>query len=636
MRRNIFICLLLAGVTLAIYWPVRHYGIVYFDDPLFMTKNQEINSGLTWHSFWWALSGILVANWHPVTSLSFVLGHQLWGTNPGAEHVVNAVFHAANAVLLFLVLHRMTKSPWCCLVVAALFAWHPLRVESVAWISERKDVLCGFFFMLTLWAYARFVEEFKVQGSKSKVFFVLSLLAFALGLMSKAMLVSVPFLLLLLDLWPLQRIEIQAGNLFSSEGVRQFLPQLKGLAREKWPFFALSVFFSGLTFYIQKSSAAVVSWDILGWGDRISNAVSSYLLYLAKLFWPAKLAAIYPYAKSLDVTEVWLAGLLFLAVSALCLRQISRRPYLAVGWFWYLAAAFPIIGLVQVGGQAMADRYTYIPLIGPVISLVWLAADRPKTNLPRKFLLAAAAIILPAVCVILARRQVQLWENTISLFEHAIEVTAGNSAAQFSLGAGLEHEGRLSESMVHYRIAIKLEPRKKEAYYAMGGVLIKQKKWSEAASIFNIVLEFDPSDLVSHIGLAAILPHLHQTKETILHLEMALQIDPESPEVLNDLAWTLATSPEADIRDGARAVQLAERACQLANFRQTLFVGTLAAAYAEAGRFDEAMATAQKACALASQSGEQELLKKNQELLELYRGHKPCHEAAEKLVPAAP
>jgi tetratricopeptide (TPR) repeat protein len=635
MRRQLFICLLLAGVTLAIYWPVRNYGIVYYDDPLFVTENAEINSGLNWHSLWWALSGVLVANWHPVTSLSFVVTHTFWGANPGAEHLVNVVFHAANAVLLFLVLNKMSGAPWRSAMVAALFAWHPLRVESVAWISERKDVLSVFFMMLTLWAWVRYVEKSKVQSPKSKVFYGLALVFFALGLMSKPMLVTVPFVLVLLDIWPLQRMSKVEGRGSSKTAVSALgsrLSTLGSLFLEKWPFFALSAIFSGLTYALQKSHAAVVSWERLGWTDRISNAVSSYLQYLAKLFWPTKLAVIYPYPKSYDALEVWLIALLLLAVSALCVCQLKRRPYLAVGWFWYLGTALPIIGLVQVGEQAMANRYTYIPLIGPVISLVWLAADTFKTNFSRRFLLVPATVVLLAACALAARRQVQFWKNTVTLCEHTIAVTTDNPSAQFCLGVGLEQEGRLSEAMVHYRIQAVLSPLDYRVHYSLARVLAKQGQWQEAIKEYDdaAAMGANPDDYIAHLNLADALSHLGRTQEAVAQLDEALRIEPDSTEAMNNLAWMLATSPDTNVRDGKRAVELAERACKLTQYKKTIMMGTLAAAYAEAGRFDDAVATSQTACALATVAGETDLLKKNQELLNLYQNHQTYRDSTDK------
>ncbi len=675
MRRQLFICLLLAGVTLAIYWPVRHYGIIYYDDPLFVTENAEINSGLNWHSLWWALSGVLVANWHPVTSLSFVVTHTFWGANPGAEHLVNVVFHAANAVLLFLVLNKMSGAPWRSAMVAALFAWHPLRVESVAWISERKDVLSVFFMMLTLWAYAQYVScpRHKVSGEiristlrntatedgsniehrtsnaerDASRYYLLCLFSFALGLMSKAMLVTVPFVLVLLDIWPFGRISefgVRSSELKSAPqprkgawprgaALRGFTPPIfKQLLLEKWPFFALSAIFSGLTYALQKSHAAVVQLARLDLTDRISNAITSYLQYLAKLFWPTKLAVIYPYPKSYDALEVWLMALLLMAVSALCVCQLKRRPYLAVGWFWYLGTALPIIGLVQVGEQAMANRYTYIPLIGPVISLVWLAADTFKTNFSRRFLLVPATVVLLAASALAARRQVQLWENTVTLCEHTVAVTTDNPSAQFCLGVGLEQEGRLSEAMVHYRIQMALSPLDYRVHYSLARAFGKQGRWAEAIGEYNAAADMgaNPDDYIAHLNFADALTHLGRVPEAVLHLNEALRLEPDSPNILNNLAWLLATSPDPNVRDGKRAVELAERACKLTQYKKTIMMGTLAAAYAEAGRFDDAVATSQTACALATVAGETDLLKKNQELLNLYQNHQTYRDSTDK------
>ena len=291
MRRDLFICLLLAGITLAIYWPARNFDLYRVDDPLFLTETPEIQSGLNGHSVFWAMTGVVAVNWHPVTNLSFVLGHQFWGTNPGAEHLVNVVIHALNAALLFLVLQQMTRSPWRSAAVAALFAWHPLRVESVAWIAERKDVLSVFFFFLTLWAWTCCVEKSKIQSPKSKVWYGLALVFFALGLMSKAMLVTLPFVLLLLDVWPLQRWSRVEGRRSSKTAVSA----LGSLILEKWPFLVLAATVSVITFMVQHSGAATMSLKMLGSGIRLENVIVSYLRYLAWTFWPANLAPYYSF-----------------------------------------------------------------------------------------------------------------------------------------------------------------------------------------------------------------------------------------------------------------------------------------------------------------------------------------------------
>jgi Tfp pilus assembly protein PilF len=651
MRRNFIIALALAGITLAIYWPVRNYDLVYYDDFLFVTDNAEINSGLNWHSFTWAIFSVVAGNWHPVTNLSFVLNHQFWGANSGGEHLVNVVFHALNAGLLFLVLSRMTNSFWRSAVVAALFAWHPLRVESAAWIAERKDVLCGFFFLLTLLAWVRYAQgvtgdKRQVTGTattdraplKSRVtrhasrFYWLALVFFVLGFMSKPIIVTLPFVLLLLDVWPLGRIADCGLRIADWKNPVQ-RSVLRWLFWEKWPFFGLTLVFCGLTYWIQKKGGAVVPWTRLGPEARLANAVTSYLQYLVKLVWPANLAVIYPYPKKFDDLETALTVLLLLAVTALCLCQLFRRPYLAVGWFWYLGTSVPIIGLVQIGEQAMADRYTYLPLIGPVISLVWLIAEWFPSG---KMIPAAAATLVLGACVSLTGRQMQFWRNTIALFEHNVAVTPENASAHFTLGLGLAHAGDTKRAMVCYRVATMISPGDREAHRNLARLLHQQGHLTAARDEYNTLLALDPNDPAAHLSLADVAGRLGRTGEAVFQLNEALRLDPDSIEALNNLAWRLATCPDANIRNGTRAVQLAERACAITGSRQAIPLGTLATAYAEAGRFDDAIATAEKACTLASESGKPDLLKQIQELLELYRAHQPYHEAAEKLVPAAP
>ena len=688
MRRNIIICLLLAGITLAIYWPVRNFDLICFDDPYFLTDSPEVRSGLNWHSFRWAMTSVVATNWHPVTSLSFVATHQLFGSNPGVEHLVNGVFHMANAVLLFLLLKRLTGGTWRSAMVAALFAWHPLRVESVAWISERKDMLNGFFFLLTLLFYTRFAQATSLRtgtlnaksGDKgSGVWrpgsgdYCLALVFFALGLMSKAMLVTVPFLLLLLDIWPLGRLRIVDCGLRSQ---KNSVPQLSGattgrvetdrrreqseggstpwrdeakrrrlnhLLFEKWPFFALSVLFCVITFMVQQRSPAMPSLDRLGLGIRLDNVIVSYLRYLGKTVWPVDLAAHYPlplndrsYLALWPDWQILAAALLLVGVSFLCVCQLARRPWLAVGWFWYLGTMLPVIGLVQVGGQGMADHYTYIPMIGPAISLVWLAAEKWNSGRFARVLLTTAAVVVLAANILVTRHQLQHWKNTVSLFRHTVAVTGENTMAEYILGLGLEQEGHISEAMVHYRIAMTLSPTIKEAFYRMGVRLVQMGKWAEAKQVYSALLTYLPDDMTGHLGLAVTLSHLGRKTEAIGHLRAVLQQDSDNPDVLNNLAWMLATDSNAGVRDGREAVRLAERACELTHYDVTILVGTLAAAYAETGRFDEAIATAEKACALASAAGDQGLLKKNQELLALYQKHQSYHEPAEEFVPAAP
>jgi tetratricopeptide (TPR) repeat protein len=660
-RRPIILGLLLAGITLALYWPAHDFGLVYYDDPFFVTDTPAIQSGLNWHSFGWSFTSVLLANWHPVTTLSFVMDHQWFGANPGAEHAVNALFHAANAGLLFLLLSGLTRAPWRSLLVAALFAWHPLRVESVVWISERKDVLSGFFGLLALLCYVRYAQGrgaakgergagraergpgnggresgSQPQGAGSKEqgahFYWLAVGCFALGLMSKPMLVTWPFVLLLLDVWPLQRL-FPAGLTTAASPAppplnrKPLLGALTRLVWEKWPFFLIAAGFSVLTYVVQKSHAAVVPLDALGWNYRLANALTSYLRYLGKFFWPTDLAVVYPYQRIDDWLQTGVIALVLAAVSGLCLMQVRRRPWLAVGWFWYLGTSLPIIGLVQIGETCMADRYTYLTLIGPVIALVWLIPEAWVRPLPSRILFGLGAAGVLSVLVFLTRSQIQYWRDTVSLFTHAIAVTGDNAGAEAGLGIGLEHEGRLSEALEHDRKALFLDPGDREYRRKVGQVLMQQKQWAEAAEAISSVLTLDANDLAAHEDLAAILPHLKRYAETRQHWEAAAQIAPDNTGVLNNLAWVLATCPEAAVRDGRRAVSLAERASELTGNKTTVILGTLAAAYAEAGRFDDAIATAQKACASASAHAEAGLLQRNQELLAVYQKHQPWHES---------
>jgi protein O-mannosyl-transferase len=669
MRREWIICGLLAALTVAVYWPVRQHDFVCYDDPQFITENPYIQSGLNWQSVRYALTAVVTQNWHPVTTLSHILDCEFFGLNPGLHHLVSVAFHALNAMLLLLVLRKLTGFFWRSAAVAALFALHPLRVESVAWIAERKDVLSGFFFLLTLWAYARYAEvqslKTEVQGLESVVsgqwsvvrnqtsrFYGLCLVFFTLGLMSKPMLVTLPFVLLLLDFWPLGRLRLSTDPTTFGLQRSTFWP----LLREKLPFFWLSGFTCWITVRAQQGDQAIASLGEIGLMDRVTNAIVSYVQYFGKLLWPTDLAVLYPHpGLHYPVSEQWpgweiLAGaLLLLAISALGICQLRCRPWLAVGWFWYLGTMVPVIGLVQIGAQAMADRYTYIPLIGPIISLVWsvgewsLGQDALR-RLPcslRQNILGVLAIGLLIACVLLTHRQIGFWKNTVTLFDHTVEVTPDNPVAQCNLGYGLALGGKPALAAVRYRVALAINPRFAQPHFNLAGLLKDQERWPEAAEHYLAVTRLEPDAFLPRLALAQILPRLGRTKDAAFQMEEFLRTCPrsnlESPNspvrelvigVLNDLAWLLATGEQTEGRDGGRAVRFAEQACERTQYKQTMMVGTLAAAYAEAGRFKEAVATAEKACALATQNGEQVLLEKNRQLLELYRAGKPYHEPA--------
>src|SRR6266545_2204624 len=397
-KRTILTCLLVGGITLATFWPVTRHDFIYYDDPDYVTENPYVQTGLNWQSVVWAFTTGHSGNWHPVTWLSHMLDCQVFGLKPGYHHLTNVLFHAANTLLLFLVLERMTAAFWRSAFVATLFALHPLHVESVAWVAERKDLLSTFFGLLTLWAYARYCKESKARGPRAKVFYGFALLLFALGLMSKPMLVTWPFVLLLLDFWPLRRLCYQPGGRFGRDFLR--------LVREKVPFFCLVTISSIVTFLVQDRRGYVMTVGGVSLALRLVNALVSYVKYLGKTVWPAGLAIFYPHPEirypASDQWPLWqiVAGALLLTlISAFAVLRLKRQPWLATGWLWYLGTLVPVIGIVQVGAQAMADRYSYVPLIGVFICLVWGIADVLAPRRLGRPALAAMGLAATVACV---------------------------------------------------------------------------------------------------------------------------------------------------------------------------------------------------------------------------------------------
>ena len=603
MRLKVFICLALAFITFGLYWPTRHFAYLLYDDQYFL-QNQAIASGLSLSTIYWGLTSVVAENWHPITTFSFLLTHQLWGTNPGAEHLLDAAIHAANAVLLFLVLAEMTGTTWRSAIVAGIFAWHPLRVESVAWIAERKDVLFMFFMLLSLFCYVRYTragpgkplpppdKRTIFDTPPRTVYYNLSLLFFVFSLLSKAMSVTLPCVLLLLDLWPLKRLNAPGSR---EESALAAPKQSEGgstvqrLLTEKLPFFVASALFCVVTFRIQKAHDALASLHQIGVGARFENVICSYAGYLGKFFWPSNLAVLYPFPSSFDVIQVVLCGLLLIAISALSILQLSRRPYLAVGWFWYLGTLVPVIGLVQLGEQGIADRYTYLPLIGPVVSLVWLVSEWVQTSSFRKWAAVSATALILAACAVLTTRQMQYWRDTVTLFTRTIAVTQNNSLAEYPLAKALEANGQLKQAAVHFHLAIARGP--------------------------------DDQSFWPNFYFAELLGHWGRFPEAKKCLETAVQVKPDETDALNNLAWLLSTCPDAKVRDGARAVQVAQRACELTHDGSAKYLTTLAAAYAEAGRFDDAISTIQKAGELAQQTGQSGLLNGDAQLAQLFMNH---------------
>ncbi len=457
----------LALITFAVYWPVLRHGFVSYDDQPYVTENVHVQAGLTKASVIWAWSTFHASNWHPVTWLSHILDCQMHGLKAGGHHFTSLLIHVANVVLLFAVLRRMTGAMWRSAVVAALFAWHPLHVESVAWVAERKDVLSTLFWLLTMAAYASYVESQRRRpGAKLQIQgrYILALLFFALGLLSKPMVVTLPLVLLLLDYWPLHRITFSAArNAQGKEGSETRGPPAgltwRELVMEKTPFLVLTVLSCIVTLVAQRAGGALASTGVVPPALRLTNAVVSYVRYVEKIFWPQKLAVFYPLPTAWPWELVAAAAVFLAAVSIAAIVERRRRPYLCVGWFWFVGTLAPVIGLVQAGLQAMADRYTYVPSIGLFIVAAWGGAELAAKWSPGKWAPAAVASAAALTgCLVLTHIQLQYWKDSVVLFQHALAVTGPNSVACINEGAALAAQGALAEGITQLREGIQLNP----------------------------------------------------------------------------------------------------------------------------------------------------------------------------------
>jgi len=520
MRNNhsaLIVSLFLTLITLAIFWNVQNHEFVNFDDLKYITENPHVRYGLTSEAVTWAFTATHVSNWHPLTWLSHMLDCHLYGLNPKGHHFNNLLFHIANTLLLFLILNRMTGALWRSSFVAALFALHPLHVESVAWIAERKDVLSTFFWMLTMWAYVRYVER---PGLNS---YLLSLLFFAMGLMAKPMLVTLPFVLLLLDYWPLGRI--QFGK--SGDGKERWLAL--HLVREKLPFFFLAAISSVVTFSVQQTSGSVVSFIPLK--ARIANALLSYVGYITKMIWPHHLAVFYPHlVNDLPLWQAVGSGLLLIIISILVIRVVRLHAYLTVGWLWYLGTLVPVIGLVQVGTQAMADRYTYVPLIGLFIIIAWGLSCLVARWRYHKIVLAISAVLILSSLSVCTLVQLQYWKNGITLFERALEVTSNNFVAHNNLGNALGRQRRFGEAVQHFLEALRIRPGYAHALNNLAATLAHQGKFEEAIVHYTEALRIRPEFEEAHINLGIALTHQGRFEDAIKHYQEALRIKPDYPE----------------------------------------------------------------------------------------------------------
>jgi tetratricopeptide (TPR) repeat protein len=529
-QQAILICVCLAVLIAAVYWAVGRAEFVNFDDGVYVTANPQVRGGLTVPGVVWAFTTCRSANWHPLTWLSHALDCECFGMNAGRHHAVSVLLHVANTVLLFLVLRRMTGATWRSACVAALFGVHPLHVESVAWVAERKDVLSGLFFILTLGAYTRYVRGPFSMPRYLAVFFL-----FALALMSKPMVVTLPFVLLLLDYWPLGRTRwlppVVAGNHVA-------LPSGQ-LLKEKLPLFALAAVSCGVTIGAQHSGGAISSLERLPLGLRMANAVVAYGRYMEKAVWPSGLAVYYPY-RVWPTGAVIVAGAILVAVSVTVTRSALCKPHLAVGWFWFLGTLVPAIGLVQVGSQSMADRYTYLPLIGLFIMLSWSVPARALERWDLKLITRVAAAAMLAVCAALSRVQVEYWKNSETLFQHALDVTRNNWLAHNNLGNALMSSGRLPEAIEHFEQALRINPDYAKAHYSLGVALGQEGKIEDAIVQYEQALRIEPDYAETHNNLGIDLAQAGRIPEAIVQYEQALRIKPDFAEAHNDLGVAFA------------------------------------------------------------------------------------------------
>jgi tetratricopeptide (TPR) repeat protein len=565
-QRNWCVYLALLVVVLVLYSRVRHYGFIGYDDPDYVTQNAHVRGGLSWPAVEWAFTTGYAANWIPLTWLSHMLDSELFALQGGAHHLMNVLLHILGSMLLFAALKRMTGAHWRSGLVALLFAVHPLHVESVAWVTERKDVLSGVFWFLALWLYSLYVER------RSASLYVLLLAAFVFGLMAKPMVVTLPFVLLLLDVWPLGRFRkggFTAGN-------------WRAILLEKVPLLALAVGASAVTYLVQLHGGAVSKLATVPLRFRFGNALISYVVYIVKMFWPSRLAVFYPFT----AVSLWLsiaAGVALLAVSAAVLRSVRARPYLAVGWFWYLGTLVPVIGLVQVGAQARADRYTYLPMVGILILIAWglgeVAARRPGLKHAACALGAAACLAFS----LLTWQQVALWQDDVTLFRHAIEVTDGNYVAYNNLGLALRKQGHLEGAMANYQMALRARPQFADALMNLGEVYTIQNRPQEAVVSLEEAVRLSPADAEMRRNLANALSGTGRKTAAELQYREALRLEPDSPEAHTGLAAVLA-----DQNRGEEAIGEMRQAIRL---RPDYADGhyNLAGLLVAAGRMEEAL-----------------------------------------------
>ena len=546
------VCLFLAAMVWVVFGQTLHHEFVNYDDDLYVYENPTVARGLTLQGIVWAFTHVHCSNWHPLTWISHMLDCQFYGLSPGGHHLTNVLLHTATAILLFLVLRRMTGFLWRSAFVAAVFAIHPLRVESVAWVAERKDVLSGLFFMLTLWAYTRYVASGKWQVTRtvstpspathhSSLFHGLVLLFYSLGLMSKPMLVTLPLVLLLLDYWPLRRFPefgVRSSELKNTLRPSTLNPQLSTLLLEKLPLLGLAAASCVVTIFAQRGT--IQTFEQISLPLRLGNALMSCVAYLGQMFWPSGLAVLYPFtAGDIGISEVVLSLVLLAGISAGVFILRRRCPFLLTGWLWYLIMLAPVIGIVQVGAQARADRYTYLPQIGLYLMLTWGVAEGCAGWRHRRAMLGGLATVILAALIFCARAQTAYWRNSELLWTHTLACTSDNAIAHNNLGNALLKMDREDEAVAHFQTALEIQPAFAEAHNNLGNFLFQKGSVDEAMVHYQKALHINPDYAVAHYNLGNALIKKGRMDEAITQFQMALQINPDYAEAHNNFGYAL-------------------------------------------------------------------------------------------------
>jgi hypothetical protein len=602
-------------MTLGLYAPAIGFDFIHLDDGVYVKYNRFVQDGISLNNVAHALVTTEVSYWHPLTWISHMLDCELFGMDAGGHHLVNVLIHTANGILLFWVLRLITGSTWKSFFVAAAFAWHPLGVETVAWISERKNLLCTLFWILTIWSHWRYA---KCPSAKRNLLTALFLL---LAFMAKPMAVTLPFVLLLVDVWPLKRFPkpIETDGTLSRQAGRLLL--------EKTTLFIITFFICILTVYAQKNAGAISDTTQLTILPRITNTFIAYASYLGKMVWPVDLAVLYPHTGQLRLGLAVLSALGLLVVTGVVLRLWKKQPWYAVGWFWYIGTLIPMIGLLQVGAQSMADRYTYVPLIGIFIMIAWGLGDLIRVRPILKPLAAAVCCLALVLCLLLTRLQLLYWRDSVTLFTHTLSVTEKNWKAHWAIGCAFHEKKQFGKSEAHLQEAILIEPDESILFLNLADSLSEQGKTEQAFEMLQKALQLDPDDAAVYYYLGRLYHAEKDFERALAHYRKAYNLVPGSREVTNSIAWLLSTCPDEAIRKGQEAVDLCGKLDSLKKPRAE-HLCVLAAAYAEVGRFEEAVLTAEKALEKADRKKDTDLKEKILDCLKHYRQGQPYRDTS--------